>query len=303
MKKIYILLVISLLSSGLFAQQLSLNTQYAFNRFLINPAVAGNQDYIPLRLTARQQWTGIDGAPSTQSVSGHKKIAGRNMGIGGYLFMDRFGPETKIGFQLSYSYIMKMGFGENTKLALGIAARGVQYKLDYSILKASDVNDALLGAESESAFVPDADLGVYLYSQTYFVGISAAQLISMDLNLKNAVDKNALERHYNFMAGYKYKLDEDFDIEPSVYIKYTTSAPLNIDINARCIYQDNYWAGLSYRTSNTLAIMVGAQYKNFVFGYAYDYSMSEIKHYQGGSHEIILGYNINRKVSRGSSMM
>ncbi len=303
MKKIYILLAISILAGTLYAQQLSLNSQYSFNRFLINPAVAGNQDYIPLRLTARQQWIGIDGAPSIQSISGHTKLAGKNMGIGGYVFIDRFGPETKIGLQISYSYIMNMGFGENTKLALGIAARGVQYKLDYTELKATDYNDALLGPEAESTFVPDADLGVYMYSKTYFVGFSAAQLISMDMNLVNTLNKNALARHFNIMAGYKYKLDESFEIEPSVYVKYTPSAPVNIDINARVIYQDNYWAGLSYRTSNTLSVMVGMQYKNFVFGYAYDYSMSEIKHYQGGSHEIVLGYNISKNITRGSSMM
>jgi len=39
--------------------------------YLLNPAVAGSYDYIPVNLSVRQQWVGFDGAPSSQAISLH----------------------------------------------------------------------------------------------------------------------------------------------------------------------------------------------------------------------------------------
>ena len=57
------------------------------NGFLLNPAMAGNVDYIPLRLTVRQQWVGITDAPSTQAISGHYLFNNKKMGLGGYIYI------------------------------------------------------------------------------------------------------------------------------------------------------------------------------------------------------------------------
>ena len=71
MKKILIVTAILLtVMSFSKAQQMPLYSQYMLNGFLLNPAMAGNVDYIPLRLTVRQQWVGITDAPSTQAISG-----------------------------------------------------------------------------------------------------------------------------------------------------------------------------------------------------------------------------------------
>ena len=38
--------------------------------------------------------------------------------------------------------------------------------------------------------------------------------------------------------------------------------------------------------------MVGAEYKNFFLGYAYDYPLSAIARGSSGSHEIVAGYSL-----------
>ncbi|HEY0176010.1 MAG TPA: type IX secretion system membrane protein PorP/SprF, partial [Pedobacter sp.] len=47
------------------AQQLPQYTQYVFNSFLVNPAVAGIENYTDVKLGYRKQWDGINGAPET----------------------------------------------------------------------------------------------------------------------------------------------------------------------------------------------------------------------------------------------
>ncbi len=64
MKKVF--LIACLVSFGVlecFAQQVPLYTNYNFNLLGINPAVAGTQPCLDLRMGQRRQWTGIGGAP------------------------------------------------------------------------------------------------------------------------------------------------------------------------------------------------------------------------------------------------
>jgi len=304
MKKIILILSIVLIGESIFAQQQSLYSQYMFNQFLINPAITGNVDYIPVRLTARQQWVGVNDAPSSQSLSGHMLLGNKNMGIGGYFFSDSFGPETKVGVQASYSYILKIDRRRDTKLAFGIAARAFQYRLDYNKLVAIDHSDELLYSNTETTFVPDADFGVYLYNDKYSVGMSATQLIGLPVEItKNQTKQNDMLRHYYLQGAYKFRITREFQLEPSVMFRATEVAPVSVDFNVRGIYNQYYWLGLSYRSSNTMAAMIGIKYNHIVLGYAYDFSFSKMINYQSGTHEIILGYNFNEKNKKGSSLL
>ncbi len=304
MKKIYTLLLFFTLVGIVNAQQQPLYSQYMFNKFLLNPAITGNVDYIPLRLTARQQWVGIDNAPSTQAVSAHTLLGNKSMGVGGYIFVDRFGPETKIGVQASYSYILNLN-SINSKLSFGLALKAFQYKLDYTQMTAIDEGDqVLVNQNAETAFVPDADFGVYLQGERYFVGISASQLIQLPIKISDKeVNKNSMIRHYYLLGGYKFQLGEKFELEPSVLAKGTEKTPFNLDVNLRAIYLENYWVGVSYRTSGEVIAMLGVKFKSFIFGYSFDYSTSEIKNFQSGSHEIMIGYNFGEGKNKGSTLL
>ena len=57
--KISILLSLFLLIAELRAQQFPMYTQYVFNEYIINPAVAGTVDGTPIRLSYRNQWSGF----------------------------------------------------------------------------------------------------------------------------------------------------------------------------------------------------------------------------------------------------
>jgi type IX secretion system PorP/SprF family membrane protein len=151
-KSLFFALVISLFASSLNAQQVPLYSQYMLNGFLLNPGMAGSVDYIPIRLTARQQWTGIDGAPSTQAISAHSGIMRQKMGVGGYIFNDKFGPISQTGLQLSYAYHLKLN--REMKLGLGLSFKAFQLSLNESDLTVIDAGDPSVTGASESTFIP-----------------------------------------------------------------------------------------------------------------------------------------------------
>ena len=120
MKKIFLPLVLMLFAQATFAQQLSLNSQYMMNRFVLNPAIAGNYNHIPINFNIRKQWDGINGAPVTQSLSAHSYL-GSNVGFGGYFFNDVTGPTRRTGMNLSFSYQLKLNSDFSRKLSFGLS--------------------------------------------------------------------------------------------------------------------------------------------------------------------------------------
>jgi type IX secretion system PorP/SprF family membrane protein len=291
MKKL--ILIISAL--GLFgiisAQQLPMYSQYMFNRMLINPAVTGSEENLPIQLAVREQWVGFEDAPSTQTISAHYCLQNYNMGVGGILFVDRFGHERKLGIQLNYSYILQIF--EDTKLAFGLSFQAFQYQLDYTNLVSLDELDPNLYGTRESKFVPESDFGVYMYHDNYFAGISANQMIGLPIKIAGEdVRMTRLVRHFNLMGGYKFELNPEFELEPSTLVKSSFKAPTQLDLNVRCIYQQNYWLGLSYRTAGDLVALMGLKFKEFDFGIAIDFATSDIAAYQSGSYEMMLTYRL-----------
>lgn len=303
MKRIILSAALFLMIVGINqAQQMPLYSQYMLNGFLLNPGMTGNVDYIPLRLTVRQQWVGIDEAPSTQAISGHYLMNNKHFGVGGYLYNDMFGPMRQTGIQLSAAYHIPLG--TDMKLGLGLGFRGFQFEFDETNAVIIDEGDPIINRAKQTAYAPDADFGAYLYDNEgkYFAGISATQLIELDMKIGNA-EASSMVRHYYLMGGYKFKVSDAVDIEPSVLAKATERSPFNIDLNVKGYFKKNYWFGVSYRSDNDLIAVIGIKFDKFLFGYSFDYPFSNINNYSSGSHEIMIGFNIGEGANSGSSLL
>jgi type IX secretion system PorP/SprF family membrane protein len=305
MKKSIILSITAILFSfALKAQQLPLYSQYMMNAFLLNPGIAGSVDYFPIRLTYRSQWVGIDDAPKTMALSGNYLFEKQNFGLGGYIFNDEFGPMSRMGIQVCAAYHLRIS--NDIKLGIGLAGKAAQFKFDQSKLVAINPDDGAISYGTISQFSPDADFGMYLYSNKFSVGLAATQLLQLNLDkfyVDSTSDKNQIIRHYYVNGGYKFTLSDNFDLEPSVLVKGTMNTPWQVDFNVKAYIMKNYWLGVSYRSSKDIIAMIGVKYKKFYIGYAFDYTTSNIKNYSSGSHEILLGFNVFEGKNKGSSLL
>jgi hypothetical protein len=64
------------------------------------------------------------------------------------------------------------------------------------------------------------------------------------------------------------------------------------EVTMRARYNKFITFGLGYRYKDAISAMIGAEYKNFFVGYAYDYPTSAIAKASSGSHELIAGYKL-----------
>ncbi|MBI4647852.1 MAG: type IX secretion system membrane protein PorP/SprF [Bacteroidia bacterium] len=298
---IFISGILLLLSEIGNSQQLPLYSQYLMNGFLLNPAIAGSVNYIPVQLTARSQWVGIEDAPQTFAISAHTGLSNGKMGAGGYIYTDMFGPITRTGLLGAYAYHLQFA-GTESKLALGLSASAFQYQLDETDLNLLDEDDQAISYGKETTFAPDATFGAYFYNPKYYIGFSAAQLFQFNVGI-NDNNKNRMIRHYFLMGGYIFKIGEKFDIEPSLLLKGTEKTPFQVDVNVKAYYMKSIWLGFSYRTSKDAICVLGLKITPFYFGYAFDYTFSPIQNYSKyGSHELMLGVNIGEGKSTGSTL-
>jgi len=278
-----------LFAFDLKAQQLPQYSQYLINDYVLNPAIGGNKSYFETKSNHRFQWIGITDAPRTFILSIHGPLKTKNMGVGGYLFTDITGPTSRVGAYGSYAYHIQLN--ETMKLSLGLFGGIMQYNIDGSKITLADKTDPLGSMGIESIIIPDAGFGIYWYANNYYLGASIPQLLQNKLNFGDTSNASGkLNSHYFVMGGYKFTVGSDFEIEPSFLMKMVIPVPVQFDLSAKVIYQKTVWVGASYRTFDSMSALVGYSFEEKVFfGYSYDFTFSDLKNYNSGTHEVMLG--------------
>ena len=295
MKKITILIL--LISLGFFAkaQQLPQFTQYMINDYVFNPAIAGIESNYQMKSNIRNQWAGVNNAPRTTVLSVYGKYRESNVGLGGVVFNDQVGPTSRNGVSLSYAYHFSLT--EKMKMSLALSGGFTQMRIDPTHLHFKDFEPQSQGGILSSS-VPDATFAFHLYTKDWYVGASIPQLLNSNLgffeddylDMYNLNPDGSLERHYFAMAGYKWKVNYDYVVEPSVLIKSVTPAPTQADIGVKVTYQNKLWAGTTYRTNGDIGVLLGYSIGDrYSIGYSYDVVTSGLGEYTSGSHEFMLG--------------
>lgn len=283
------------------AQQLPQLSQYYMNEYVINPAVAGRDNVFDVRTSQRHQWVGINDAPRTYTLSVHGPLFKEAMGIGMYAFTDIVGPTRRTGFQASYAYHLKLN--ETARLSFAASLGLLHFALDGSKLDLRDEGDPSLMNVYRSDLLPDAKFAVYFYTPKFYAGLTVPNLIQnrLDLYENNSIE-NRLVPHFMLMAGYRFEISDDWIIEPSVLFKYVNPAPLKYDLTLRVHFRNMLWAGVNYRSNESFAPSIGYTHKDYIFfGYSYDILTNNLKNYSTGSHEIMIGVKLNRKVKRADA--
>ncbi len=294
MKKLTLFGILLILTIGLRAQQKPLTTLFMTNPFAINPAIAGTYNYFQVISNHRFQWTGLQDAPITNTLSFFGPTVNFPMGWGGTLSYDVAGAVSIGSAHGSYAYYYPIN--EDLKVSMGLNLGILQYKIDMAKLEVKDEGDPVFLNTKPTYYLPDASVGVYLYSSTYHVGFVATQLINNKIKIGDAATGlSKLKSHFYLTAGYYYSINREWAVEPTLIMKKVTPAPYQLDINVRGWYRNMVWFGLSYRTQEALSVLAGYNYQNKIqIGYAYDIVLSPLGKYNYGSHELILSYKFNR---------
>lgn len=315
---------------SLQAQQKPHYTQYILNQYIINPAISGIENYTDVKLSHRHQWAGLQDAPVTSYITIHTpigksdfrttptsfRIEGENPrgksywdaytapaphhGAGLQVINDVTGPLRNFSAYGTYAY--HLGLTNTISLAAGFGVGMSRISLDTDKLDFGDVivDPAVYSSGILNNTRLDLAAGLYLYSGDFFVGLSAQQIVPQKIDFSgNSGSSTVTTRegksvpHVFGTAGYRILIGEDFNLIPSLMIKYVNPVPTQVEGNIKLQYRDLLWLGASYRHRDGFAGMAGLNVSNiFNVGYAYDYTTSRLNIFTKGTHEVILGFII-----------
>lgn len=266
-------------------QQLPQFTQYVYNTMSVNPAYAGSRLTLNATALHRNQWSGIEANPTTSTLSIHSPVKFSRIGVGLTYINDNLGFETTNYVYGNVSYTVQLS--QTVNLAFGLNAGFTSYDLENP-----DIADPFF-TESFSQWNPNLGAGLYLSNHMWYIGISSPRLLNTDLNKGEFV---AIERNsYYSIGGIVFDLGEETKFKTTAIAKFTSGAPATYDVTANFLFYDKFWIGASYRfnDADNFGVMADYQISNsFRLGYAYDIPTSDIRAYTGGTHEVILIYEL-----------
>lgn len=269
-------------------------TQYMFNELVINPAYAGSRECLSTTAFYREQWVGLDGAPSTITASLHAPLMQQKIGAGISILNDKIGVSNRTGVNLNGAYRIQM---DNNTLSFGLQLGVVSLSENLANLQLSADNQFAASTGKKTA--PNFGFGAFYTAPKWYVGLSIPRMLKNRLDVASGSGevKNTLDMsdfHYFITGGAVFDIAPTVKLRPNLMLKTVSGAPMEMDLSANALFNDFIWAGLSYRTGDAIAMLLGANVtRQLRIGYSYDYSLSALQDFNTGSHEIMLGYDFN----------
>jgi type IX secretion system PorP/SprF family membrane protein len=289
LKIVFLAVIIFLMTGETIAQQKMQFTQYMFNGLVINPAYAGADEALSLTFIQRSQWSGVENAPSTQTLSAHTLFKKKHFGLGLTIVNDRIGVHKNLSVLTNYAYHLRVG--EKSYLSMGIQAGINSLKSDYASLVTTANNDPKLYDPIMSRTFFDFGAGIYFRSQRFHAGVSAPELLPQQFTINDTLSVELSKTNFFIFSKYRLTLSENIDLEPAGLIKYLSGVPLSFDMNINLIYRKVLTMGLSYRKKESVDFLLKAQVSpQLQVGYAYDYPIGVISRLSNGSHELMVHY-------------
>lgn len=279
------------------AQQEPHFTQNMHNHMTVNPAFAGLLDCWNVAGIYRNQWLGMPGAPKTYAlnVDGPVCIKGMKGGIALNLLNDKLGVQHVLHLMFNYSYKLRLNIGT---LGMGVKFGIVNEKIgsDYFIpddeYHTNIEDDPAINQENLSKLLFDMGLGCFLAGKSFYAGFSLAHLTKPAFTIgETGVFFLAPTLHVS--GGYTWDISSSWGIQPSCYIM-TDFISSQYSMNVNVIFRQMYWGGISYRYEDAVSFMGGIELKNGIMvGYSYDWNISDVGKYVGGSHEVTFSYSFD----------
>lgn len=299
MKKIILLILLSLLFFRGFAQSNIRLNNYWGNPLNINPSAIYDKYMAVFSVAAHNQWIGFPGAPKTYSASASTYLEDYHTQLGIKLFQDKIGYTYTTNIGLNYGYAIPYRYDWQMHLGLGVNYQLLNYDLSQVKLSSAD-NEVYQDLASEKYF--NADLGMEITNKALRFGLASQNIFTLFYPDNNKIQTNtnfvyAKYRYYtndivNYgigVCGIQYSNIYQMEFNATGYFKFSNRSGLQTQ-------PDLFDIGMYYRSSGELGLIFGFNITDdFHVGFSYDYHMKGIRQSSYGTNEIVLTYNLERK--------
>ncbi len=286
-----------------------------FSQFMNSPLSTNpaNTGFIPdgdyrLGMNFRNQWSSIMSIPyKTMSVFGDAQVMKNEdntgwLGVGGLILRDVAGSgnltSTKVYGSVAYHQMIDAG----SLVSLGFNLGWANKQINVTNLKFPDQFDGQffdnhlptsVNLDRNNISYLDIQAGVnYAYFPTDLVYINAG-FSTMHVNrpresffdAQPGIDNRISLRHNAFING-SFKLNDQWIVNPNVYFSYQAKSTelvggMNAHYNLSGDGEQVLIGGLYYRHKDAVIPMIGLGYKDYIFTFTYDATISTLRNFNG----------------------
>jgi type IX secretion system PorP/SprF family membrane protein len=307
--------------SDMYAQYVpnsSQNYQYAT---LYNPAFAGMENFLDLKVGYRYQWAGLkDQAPQFGNLVVNfrtrqpvdlrsnalrpsrtdfskmvpaRKLSIHGMGINAY--SETIGPVKSTGGGVHYA--IHFPVAEGTYIAAGIGGMVQNIRVDEGELywgpnvdQSDPIYEKVMnGAGAHTELWTRA--GLLVYSDKFYVG---ATYYPYNATIKES-DIGFNENYYQggIQTGLSFPINEALTLKPTVWALWLATGKWTIDYTARFYLQEKTWFGITYRDVQSGVLNAGFNIsETFSASYSFEFSTGQFRTFGGSTHELVLALRL-----------
>lgn len=303
MRKLLFILFI-LAAPMTFGQQIAQYSQWSFNQFAINPALAGVKRCLDVRTAYRAQWLGFEGAPQSGLFTinaplskKRKRLNSPFHGIGGKIERDQFGNFNN--FSISVAYALHFPIDRDKRLSFGLSGGVQQFGFDQTQVITIDPDQAV--AQSGNNFLfPLIGFGGWFNTDQYYVGAAVDQIAMNDWG-DNIGFASRFRLHTKIQAGTKFTFDNDNTLLPGILFRIPPAGPASVDLNVMMDFKNTFMVGVGYRNVDAFIGFFRVNIQQFSVGYSFDFITSDIRGGNFHTHELSLHYTGCRRGPRSKS--
>jgi type IX secretion system PorP/SprF family membrane protein len=284
------------LSIGLLSQQSLLTTQYMDNPLLLNPAFAGNRNSMAVDVFSRQQWMGVEGAPSSYYAGFHLPFNNSTASVGTTILSNQVGPLMYNKLTFDYAYLLRIT--RRSFLSLGIRAGVDHFNLNLTGLPIIDFNDPEFAQGIENEFRPAFGAGLVFFKPSYYLSVSLPHfpLASVPWASESAENFKTTTQ-LNFTGGFHFNISRDINIKMSGMRRMVFDEISTTDVSIMLRHNEGFRGGITHRLNQSAGLLFGMQVTDEIgFLYSYEFPISADPIVKKGVHEISITFDFTKHI-------
>lgn len=296
MKRLYLLLLLTVACQGLKAQYDAAFTNYWALQSYFNPASSGLDGKLDIQGGFSMQLTGYENAPSTMLATADMPLffLSPRHGVGLGFMNDKIGLFSNKKLYLQYAYHQPLWGGN---LSMGVRVGFLDETFNGGDLDLGDSGDPAFPTSEVDGVAFDLDFGLrYTRKDKWYVGLSSMHLTAPTISLgDDKQNETQVGRLYYLTGGYNFKFRQPrYALETNAILRTDLDAWRG-DVTARLTYRGEklyMYGGLSYSPTVSVALLVGTVFHGVKIGYSYEMYTGGIGALNG-THEIVVGYQMD----------
>ena len=282
--------ILSLIASLFFAQVIiAQNTvrysQLNFAQGVNNPSAIAIDGSIMCDFIFRNQWFGVEGAPTSFAFNGQYEF-NQNMAGGLVASYDRIGVNQSSTIHLQYAY--RLHFDYSRSLAMGL---GIGIDNTVSFLAGSSLNqvDDPVFSQSYGRTYLNGNFGIFYNSPSFYIGGAIPKLFQAT-HVGTEPGFQPPRWHYYLSSGFYINAGENFVFNPHLQIKGAINTPLQGDAILRNTFFNRFSIVVGYRSENSIIAGFDILFAGRArVGYSFNYDVGPLARTKGASNELYLG--------------